>query len=338
MKDRLNLIIGGASGLVLLIFISLTKGWGDLIKQLTSLKYEWIIGAFLCMFLYWIFESKSLQTIMKSLTKVDSLKKSFKVTMIGQFFNSVTPFASGGQPAQLFALTKEGIGAGEAGSILMMKYIVYQSVLTVYSIVLIVWKAPFFQGKLKNIFYLSMIGFIVNTGVIIALLIFAKYKKFTHSFFNLLNKLLNKLKIVKDVKSMEQKLDEQLDKFHDNIIILKKNKRVIANAIIYTTLQLTVFFAIPYFVYYSFEGGNAQLINMIAANAFVMMLTAFIPLPGASGGAEGGFYIFFQLFFQEQNILTGILIWRIITFYSCLIFGAVVLMRTSYSKGLLETK
>lgn len=80
------------------------------------------------------------------------------------------------------------------------------------------------------------------------------------------------------------------------------------------------------------------MINMIAANSFVMMLTAFIPLPGASGGAEGGFYMFFQLFFQEQNILTGILIWRIVTFYSCLVFGAIVVMRTSYAKGLLEAK
>lgn len=338
MKNKINLIIGGASGILLVVFISLTKGWGGLIDQLTSLKFGWIIGAFLCMFFYWILESKILQIIMNSLTKISSFKKSFKVTMIGQFFNSITPFASGGQPAQLFALSKEGIGAGEAGSILMMKYIIYQSVLTVYSIVLIIWKAPFFQGKLKNIFYLSMIGFLINTGVIIALIVFAKYKKVTHSFFNFLNKLLNKLKIVKNVENMEKKVEEQLDKFHHNIIILKKNKKVIASAIVYTTIQLTVFFAIPYFVYYSFEGGNVQLINMIAANSFVMMLTAFIPLPGASGGAEGGFYMFFQLFFQEQNILTGILIWRIVTFYSCLIFGAAVLMRTSYSKGLLEAK
>ena len=338
MKNKINLIIGGASGLVLVAFISLTKGWGNLIDQLASIKFGWILGAFLCMFFYWILESKILQIIMNSLTQINSLKKSFKVTMIGQFFNSITPFASGGQPAQLYALSKEGIGAGQAGSILMMKYIIYQSVLTVYSIVLIVWKAPFFQGKLKNIFYLSMIGFLINTGVIIVLLVFAKYKRVTHSFFNFLNKLLNKLKIVKNVENMQIKTEEQIEKFHQNIIILKKNKKVIASAVIFTTLQLTVFFAIPYFVYYSFEGGNVQLINMIAANSFVMMLTAFIPLPGASGGAEGGFYMFFQLFFQEQNILTGILIWRIITFYSCLVFGAAVLMRTSYAKGLLEAK
>ena len=141
---------------------------------------------------------------------------------------------------------------------------------------------------------------------------------------------------MKNVESMEKKVEEQLEKFHQNILILKKNKKVIARAIIFTTLQLTVFFAIPYFVYYSFEGGNVKLINMIAANSFVMMLTAFIPLPGGSGGAEGGFYMFFQLFFQEKDILTGILIWRIVTFYSCMVFGAAVLMRTSYSKGLMD--
>lgn len=338
MKKKLNLMIGGASGLILILFIVFTKGWGNLFEQLSSLNIWWVIGAFACMIAYWVLESRTLQIITASLGEDAKWKKSLKVTMIGQFFNSITPFASGGQPAQLYALTKEGINPGKSGSILMMKYIIYQSVLTIYSIVLILWKAPFFQGKLKNIFYLSLIGFLVNTSVIVALLIFARYKKVTQKFFLFLNKVLGRLKIVKNLEETEKKVEEQLDKFHDNIIILKKNRKVIFRSVVYTTLQLTVFFAIPYFIYYSFEKGNVQLINMIAANSFVMMLTSFIPLPGASGGAEGGFYVFFKLFFKEQNILTGILLWRIVTFYSSLIIGSIFTMKTSYSKELMDAK
>ena len=38
---------------------------------------------------------------------------------------------------------------------------------------------------------------------------------------------------------------------------------------------------------------GASIESMIAGTAFVMMLTAFIPLPGAVGGAEGAFlYVF----------------------------------------------
>ena len=63
---------------------------------------------------------------------------------------------------------------------------------------------------------------------------------------------------------------------------------------------------------------------MIAANAFVAMTTAFIPLPGAAGGAEGGFYFFFNFFFTARNIMAAIFIWRIITYYFNIGFGGLV--------------
>jgi uncharacterized membrane protein YbhN (UPF0104 family) len=50
---------------------------------------------------------------------------------------------------------------------------------------------------------------------------------------------------------------------------------------------------------------------------------AIIPLPGAEGGAEGGFYLIYSLFFQSGTIITAIFIWRILTYYSVIALGSI---------------
>ena len=144
------------------------------------------------MVLYWVFEAKTLQSVVFLMKKDYKFKNAFKVTMIGQYFNSITPFASGGQPMQLYALTKQEVGAGSAGSALMIKFIIYQSVLIIYSLILILWKASFFKTKMSNLFYLIAIGFTVNASVIIFLIIFSKYRKLTHKLIIALSKIIRK--------------------------------------------------------------------------------------------------------------------------------------------------
>ncbi|MDR2903589.1 MAG: flippase-like domain-containing protein, partial [Clostridiales bacterium] len=54
------------------------------------------------------------------------------------------------------------------------------------------------------------------------------------------------------------------------------------------------------------------------------MITAFVPIPGAAGAAEGSFYLFFAIFFGESLLLSAVLIWRVITYYSCIAAGTCI--------------
>lgn len=328
MKNyKFNFILGITSGIIFILLIVFTHGWVDLVHQMKNLHVQWIMVAALCMILYWTFEAKSLQSVIFLMKKNYKFKEAFKVTMTGQYFNSITPFASGGQPMQLYALTKQELSAGSAGSALMIKFIIYQTILTMYSLILIFWKSTFFKSKMSNLFYLVGIGFTVNASVIICLIIFSKYRKLTQKLIMFLSKILGKLKLIKNMSKLEMRINDNLDQFHDNMEIVKHSKALMLKAIIYTVFQLTIYFIIPYFIYLSFGMKGASIGSMIAGTAFVMMLTAFIPLPGAVGGAEGAFYMFFTLFFASNNIMAAILLWRLITFYSCIIFGFYSVMR-----------
>ena len=99
MKNyKFNLILGITSVVIFVLFIILSHGWMDLIHQMNNLQIQWILVAVMCMLLYWIFEAKILQSIVLLTKKDYKLKDAFKVTMIGQYFNSITPFSSGGRP------------------------------------------------------------------------------------------------------------------------------------------------------------------------------------------------------------------------------------------------
>ena len=89
-----------------------------------------------------------------------------------------------------------------------------------------------------------------------------------------------------------------------------------------TVLQLTAFFLVPYCVLMALGIPRLQMAEVVAAAAFILMISSFVPLPGASGGAEGSFYMFFQMFFKSSgSVSVAILLWRMFTFYLPIVVG-----------------
>lgn len=313
------------SALLFLIYTVFQIDLDKFIFTLKNLNYIWLIMALISILIYWFSEAKILQIITFSLAGEYSLIKAFKVTMIGQFFNIITPFASGGQPAQLYTLNKQNLNSGSAASILMIKFIVYQLVLIFYSFFLIIFKKSFFESGTINFFYLIFIGFTVNLSVVLGLYIFSKHKKAKEYILIGGLKLLNKINLIKDYHHWEETINEQIKLFHQDLELLKKRKKMLLKISIFTLSQLSFFFMIPYFVYRSFNLSGVNVLTIIAAAAFVIMITSFVPIPGASGGAEISFYYFFAFFFLKEQLLVAIFIWRFISYYLALIIGGFII-------------
>lgn len=320
-KNLIKFILGLIFSVGVFAYIILANGIDKFKKQLLLLSPYWIILAIVAMGMYWFLEATVLHMIAKSLGADIKFKDSFKVTMTGQFFNSITPFASGGQPAQAYELSLNGVKIGIAGSILTGKFIIYQSVLTLYSFVILIFKLGFFKTRLSNFTHLATIGFIVNTAVVLFLILLSSYMNFANSVIVFFCRILERLRIIKSSDKLVEKIEKQLNLFRDSFIVIRSNPLLILKTSILTMIQLLSFFIIPYFIYRAFGLRDSSIGNMIAAKAFVVMITSFIPIPGASGGAEGSFYMFFSLFFGRNIIGTAVLVWRIITFYFNLLFG-----------------
>ena len=80
---------------------------------------------------------------------------------------------------------------------------------------------------------------------------------------------------------------------------------------------------------------DASLLQIMSYQAYVLMISSFIPLPGAMGGAELGYHGFFKDIFTEQYVNTSMMLWRIMTFYLPIIVGLFFTM-TMKNRGIKE--
>lgn len=294
-----------------------------LLQSIPTLNPLWLAGAAACVALNWWMDSLVIKTLLSAAYGIDyGFHRSFRVTMVGQYFNSVTPYAVGGQPMQLLALTRQGVSSGVALSTLVRKYLVYQTAITGYSLLVIVVKYSFFQSRIQNFMALAFIGFLAQSAVVVLLLLFTHSPRFTARLLRGAVSLLARLHIVKKPEEAHEKVKSQLEFYTRTNRMMQGNRSMGAKIYGYTFIQLTVLFCVPFFLYKAFHNPGAPILDMIAAQSFVTMISSYTPLPGAAGAAEGSFLMIFQLFFRQDVIQRAMLLWRLITYYSCILVGA----------------
>lgn len=121
----------------LLIYMINVDGIDNIINLLHQVNYNWVIAGLICLIIYWICEAITLHVPLKRMYKSQNFGNSVKVSMIGQLFNNITPFSSGGQPMQAYELTKTGKRVSDSLSVLMLKFIVTQIALVVTTVIIV---------------------------------------------------------------------------------------------------------------------------------------------------------------------------------------------------------
>ncbi|MGI6778944.1 MAG: lysylphosphatidylglycerol synthase transmembrane domain-containing protein [Acetivibrionales bacterium] len=313
-----------SSAIILMLLIFFTDGFEELVNMLVNAKYRWIAASFACMVVYWLVDSAIIQIIVAALHKRQRPVDSLKVAMIGNFFNSITPFALGGQPAQVYVMVKDGIKPGHAASVFVIKSALYQVVIMLYCLVVVFAKGPFFAQRIPEFYLLYFTGLIINVITILVYALFVFKRKAAYKLLMFVNKLLKKIRFLKNSDRLIKKVEKELISFTDGVSLLRNKKGVVYGAVILQAVQFTLLFAVPYFIYLAVQGGGASMWNIVAAQSVVTMVTLLVPSPGSTGGAEGLSYLFFKMFFKPEIIIPVILIWRIITYYSNIVFGGLI--------------
>jgi hypothetical protein len=321
-KNLFVIITLGLSIGILLYFLYTTDGITAMGEIILTLKLQWLLIAVGAAVLCWISEGFALNLLCIHLYPEWRYRKSFFVGMIGLLYNAITPFSTGGQPMQIYTMRKMGMDTGKAGSIIAVKTITYQVVMVLYSLVLVAAKLRFFQTSVSNFSFVTIIGLVTNGTFIALVILFMISETTTDKIVYSVIHFLNKIKLCRHPEERYEKIHSQLEIFHDASKLMGNSFKLYVNVIAVTIVQITLNSLIPYFIYRSFNMNTASITTMVAAQVFVTMVSAFVPLPGASGGAEGSFYIFFGMFFKSA-IIPAILIWRIITYYANILVGGI---------------
>lgn len=312
----------------LLIYMLKVDGLDNLIQVLTQVDYRWVLAGIGCLLILWLCDSICLHIPLKKLYPNQRFTTSIKVTMIGQLFNNITPFSSGGQPMQAYELTKTGKRASDSMSVLAMKFIITQIALVVFTLVVMLFQFDFFATLFQDYLWVAILGFVANIVLIMVVILAGISPKLITWLTTPVIHLLGKLKILKHPDSTIEKLNSSITNFNMQFKFMHTQKKIVAKVFLWASLQSFAYYAITYMVYRAFGNVGINFWQIVPAQAFLLMIMTIMPTPGAGVGAEGGFLLIFNSIFKTGTINMAILFWRMYTFYLPIIVGTFFLIPT----------
>ena len=271
-------------------------------------------------------ESVIIHYMMRALKKKTKLYKCIKYSFIGFFFSCITPSATGGQPAQIYYMNKDGLEIPVSTLVLMIVTIGYKFVLVLIGGLLAIFSQDFLRIYLEERRFLFYLGLMLNIGCIILMLMLVFWPNLAKRIIVWGMSILEKMHILKKNSERKKILMSSMDQYHNAAAFFLDHKLVIFNVALISIAQRLILFFVTYLVYRAFHLSDAGpwLITMLQAT--VSISVDMLPLPGGMGISESLFLKNFKPIFTSQYLVSGLLLSRGISYYTLLLISAIVTM------------
>jgi len=314
------LIILVTLGLVL--YLSARGGdIGDVWRTLRSANFLWILAAVGSWCVFMTFEAMGLHVFFHQQKVRIRFPTSLLVALIGAFYSSITPAATGGQPMQVLALKKRGIPTGISSSGLAVKFFTFQVALLSLGGLLWLINPGIVQTVAGEAKWVVFAGFLLNGLSVAAVLLLAINKNIVHGIIMLIIRLGRKLRLVRYEEKLVARAEKAIRDFHGSVDMLKHHPVRLFHLYLLSCLQVLGLMSIAYCVYRALGMEACGYFDILTLQFLLYIAASFTPLPGASGAQEGGFYLFFQHVFPADKLVGALLLWRFFTYYFTLIVG-----------------
>ena len=292
----------------------------ELYQDIIKLNPIYLTVAALLMLLFFSFEAFIVKSTLNKLNDKLTFKKALGYTFICFLFSSITPGAAGGQPMEIYYLTKEKIkvshstiailthllGAKVSGLLLgIIGYIIKPSILD------------------HGLIYFFIIGSLFNAIPLTISIVCIFYPKAALKIVNGIVKLLKKLKI-KNIENIASKINAELEVYQEGSDIMKTQKKQFIKVFIISNIQMVVSFIVPFFVYKSFGLSGISVWEFIIIQAVLHSTVCSVPLPGAVGITETAFMLIYGLVYPSKLLQSALLANRFISFYLFVLISLIV--------------
>ena len=321
------------------------------IMGILAANWIYFIFALLSLGCCYLFKGLKLSIISKSTTGRFHFKTCMETGVIGHYYNSVTPLAVGGQPFEIYHLSKNGVDGGTASSMSIATYFLNQIAFVILGLIaLICYKHNVLKidSAMINAMPYNLISIRAGLGLVFCLLmpllvvIFSLFPKIGATLVRFIMWLGNKLRIVKNPKVTTYKTIK-------GVVINSKCLKKIASTPFVFIMTFLLSFAeslamssIAYFTlkFFGFDWQTSLILEWAQVMQLCIILYAgisFIPTPGNSGAADLSFYVLFSMGLNigvSGLAFPAMIVWRILSFYSLIIIGFIftTVKRKSHKK------
>lgn len=326
MRYRKNIVLLILVGIIVLFF-ALKDDFDEIINLLLNSNKFYIFVSLIFVFIADVFKSISLKKIIINSGHNYSFGKALFLMVIANFFNGITPFSLGGQPFELLVLKKEdNIGYVDGTNILFKDFYTYQMAFIFLGAICFICSSAFNMIVYSPIVIrIIWLGLIINLAVAVFLIYIPHSKKENYRIVSFIINVLSKFKIVKDKDSIREKVNNSIIKFKKQTRETINSPKLIIECIILNCIKIICVGIATYFCFKAI-GSNIMIIETIIMTILVMIMSSFVPIPGASGGMEFSFVALFSYFVIDARLSAIMLLWRFLTYYVPMIFGGLTFL------------
>nr|WP_288306944.1 lysylphosphatidylglycerol synthase transmembrane domain-containing protein [uncultured Romboutsia sp.] len=307
-----------------------------MIIKLVNKKFIFI--GFLIMVLYIILECTIINILIKTIQKTKVRFLAVKIAMMGFYYNLVTPFASGSQPMQIYALNKYDINLSKSIAIVTNKTVLFQTVVTIYSAVIIFLNIEILKNELPSMLVLMSIGMVMNIVSLVGGMLIVLTPNTMKIIVKVIVNILYRLNIFKSLNKKIHTINKFIDEYSYSIKLFIKNKKALFLSIILTIIQLTVFFSISYCVYKAFNLNGLSIFEVLSLQVFLYMSVSPIPTPGNVGANEVAFLTIFANVFPGNIIGYSVFLYSIYVYYFLVVVCGLFTIHTHYHMNKRKNK
>lgn len=320
-KRLLNLLI------IFIIFVAvLYIGFqgndpAQILQELKSVPLPWLLSFIVAWLLYMLIETVSLSIQLRMQGFKVPYWRMFRVVIIGNYYSSITPSATGGQPIQVHYLKKSGVPIGISSMVLAVRFFVFQLTLLVLGALFWISNMDFVQQQMQNRLWMIWLGFLFNGISVVAVLSLAINGRVVRFLVYGVINLLEKLRLLRNKEKLVLKTDNAIDNFNQSVKLIRRDPSQLWLQFLITSVQFFAIFSVTLLIYHAFGLQGTSNTEVLTMTALLFIAASYTPLPGASGAQEGGFVLFFRGIFPPSTLFSALLLWRFSTYYTTLILG-----------------
>lgn len=294
---------------------------GEIFTALKSLQPSYFFLAVLCALFFVCTEGFMIWYLLQLTGKAPGLIRCFGYSFIGFFFSGITPSATGGQPAQLVSMKKDGIPLGDSTLTLMAVALLYKLVLVLTGIGLLFFRRDILYTYLGGYMALYYLGLFLNSLLVVLLLLVMFHGQWMERLLLSAEQIGIRLHLCRLSEKRREVFHRTVADYQSTLGFFLTHKSKILFAAFCTFLQRCSLFLLTYLIYRGMGLSGFHAITVMLLQAAIYISVDMLPLPGSQGISELMYHTVFAPVFTGGTLAASMCITRGISFYLLLLLG-----------------
>lgn len=275
-----------------------------------------------------LMEASKYCILVRHKTGVWNFRLGLRTTIMGKYYDNITPLSSGGQPFQIFYLKKDGVPLGVATGLPFISFFLNQLALVIASVIIMIYLSVHQLGSANAVVetfkIVAWIGTITSIIVPAAIIGVSIWPKLTHKIADGVVHLMNKMKFIRHKEKYANTIYNTLDEYQRSMAQYKKSGFVLSICFILSVIYKVALYSTPYFIVRAC-GVKPNYLEIFALTLILTVSVSFIPTPGSSGASELSFQAMFLKTLASVGLGAVYTFWSMIYWRFCVYFLFILL-------------